>query len=369
MPTREATKTTRIELGGVLTRTVGIPPAGFQIPADAIWYPPGAYGDITLSTSDVYITAEAGATFGTITVDDVDNVTLDGLTMDYIKAENTGFATNCTVRRCTGKGVHLNTAATGAGIPAPSGWTIEYNDLTGGSYCLLVKSHGPGYPTLYNTLIQHNRLGNPTTDAIQCAGYDGLTVYHNEFFGVIETGAHNDGLQSVWGGANMTFTHNYWHHNRCQPFFIKDGYVDTVVLAENLSIYNREPGLGASVTNIYQVSDLTMYNNTFWDGAGFLLRDGQNYETEWPNGPLGPMEIHHNVIDVFTPLDAATYLVPGVLDEHDNVFGGGWSWVPGNMGPGSIQDASPDFVDWQISGYGITWNPAEQVYGVAAFPS
>ena len=55
----------------------------------------------------------------------------------------------------------------------------------------------------------------------------------------------------------------------------------------------------------------------------------------------------------------------GVVDEHDNVFGGGWSWVPDNMGPGSIQDENPDFVDWQISGYGITWNPNEQVYGVA----
>jgi len=159
----------------------------------------------------------------------------------------------------------------------------------------------------------------------------------------------------VWGGKDLTFTHNYWHDNNCQPFFIKDGLVTDIVLAENLSIRNRV-GSAGNVSQIWKATNLEMFNNTFWDDSAFLFRDG--------SGVGSNMEMHHNVLQQFTPLDASSFTA--VLNEHDNVFGGGWSWVPHNMGPGSIHDPDPDFVDWQIPGYGITWNPGDVVFGVSA---
>ena len=334
-------------------------------PAGAVVYPAGNHGDITLTDSDVYITAEPGATFGRITLRNVNNVTLDGLHVDYIQSERTSYATNVTVRRCVGETVNIQAPKTPTGIAAPSGWVVEYNDLTGGRYGLLVKADGPDYPPIVNTIIRYNRIGNTNVDGIQCAGYDGLTIHHNEFFGIIENGNHNDGLQSVWGGKNLVFTNNYLHNNRCQPFFIKDGHVDGVVFAENLSIYNREPGPGESGSSMYQVAHAEIYNNTIWDSSDFRLRSGQKDDTYWPHGPLGPIAMHHNVLGLFTVLDAVDYPA-SVLNEHDNVIGKSWSWED-HLGSGSVIDPNPTFVNWRIDGYGITWNPTEQVYGVAAF--
>jgi len=324
-------------------------------PQGDIVYPPGNHGDIIITDSDVTITAEPGATFGVVTLRNVDSVVLDGLVCSgAITGERTSVSTNVTVRNCQASGVHIRA---GRGVPPPDGWLVERNDLSGGWACVAVSSGGDGYPYISNTRIQFNRLSSPGQDAIRASYYDGLVVLGNEIFDVIEDGSHNDGIQGVWGGNNLTFAHNFFHDNNCQPFFLKDGYYDGVELYENLSIRNRV-GSASVGSKVYAVRDFNMYRNTFWDDSTFYLRDAQ-----LSRGPLENLSMRNNAIQNFGTLDTSTYF--GLLDERDNVFGGGWTWVPDSMGPGSIQDSNPVFVDWQIPGAGITWSPDGRKYGLA----
>jgi len=361
MPTRESTRSVTIGLGGVTTRTVGPPPGDPWEPVGDIHYGTGSHGDIIITQSDVLVTADSGATFSSIQLRGVDKVVMLSLTVTGTIFVDAGVrATNCIVRDCTVAGVYLNTARTTSGIQAPSGWLIEYCDINSPSgYCLLVKAHGSEYPYIQNTTIRYNKLTNPNVDAIQAGWYDGLTIHDNEFSGVIENGNHNDAFQSVFGGKNLTFTNNYLHHNRCQPFFLKDGIVEGVEFSENLSIYNREAGDGSPATQFYRVTDANIHHNTIWDSAGFRLRSGQGVSTN--------IDMHRNVINDMYVEVVADYQSSAVIVEDYNVFGGGWSWVPGEMGANSIEDASPSFDDWRIADYGITWQPTGRLYGRAAY--
>ena len=68
-----------------------------------------------------------------------------------------------------------------------------------------------------------------------------IVVEGNEITNVIETGNHNDCLQSVWGGDGLIFRKNYLHDNRCQGFFIKDGRAFNVTVEDNLIVRNSVP--------------------------------------------------------------------------------------------------------------------------------
>jgi len=334
-----------------------------------IHYGTGHHGSIDITQSNVLVTADAGATFDNITLKNVNNVELRSLTLlGYVDAPNTHYATNCIVRDCTALGVHLNTGRIDAGATAPSGWLIEYNDLIGGGMAVLVKSHDPNdYPVLYNTTVRYNKIGNMDVDAIQAGNYDGLTIHKNEIYGCIEDGNHSDGFQTVWGGTNLTITENYLHDNNCQTFHIKEGFVDNITLADNLSIRNREGNPEPVIANLWEVADMDMYNNTFWDSSAWSFRDGGD-GSQYPQGTMGNIEMYDNVINSFTPFTNTTYFDTNILNEHDNVFGGGWNWIgQGNEGPGTILDTDPDFDDWMITGAGITWQPTGRLYGRAAY--
>jgi len=328
------------------------PPVEPPVQGD-IHYESGPHGNIVITDSDVRVTAEPDATFGSVTFRDVDSVTVDGLTCtDTISVERTNWATNITVRKCKATGVHIRA---GRHVPPPDGWLVEQNDLSGAWACISVSSGGDGYPYISDTRLQFNSLSSPGQDAIRASLYNGLVIVGNEIFNVIEDGSHNDGIQGVWGGNNLTFAHNYFHDNNCQPFFLKDGYYEGVELFENLSVRNRVASAPVG-SKVYTVRDFTMRDNTFWDGGTFYLRDGN-----LSHGELDNLLVRNNVIQNFGVLDPPSYV--GVLDEHDNVFGGGWTWMD-HMGPGSIEDPNPAFVNWQIPGAGITWNPDDRRYGL-----
>ena len=86
---------------------------------------------------------------------------------------------------------------------------------------------------------------------------------------------------------------------------------------------------------------------------------------------------------------AGLFKDPGILKEDSNVFGGGWTWVPGEMGPHSVEDPNPNFInetttatqdratgDWRLPGQitnggqtytaGITWKLAGRLFGIEA---
>ena len=338
-------------------------------PTGDIDYPTGNNGNVVITDSDVVITAQPGGTFDSVTFRNVNNVTLLGLVVNgEILSERSSFATNITIRGCdVNNSIRIYNPLISTGIAQPNGWIIEYNDLIGGTYAVGVFSSDPAqYPPIANTTIRYNKMGNNGVDCIRGSWFDGLNIHHNEIFGIIEDGGHNDGFQAVWGGNDLVFHHNYFHDNNCQPFFIKDGYVQRIDFYENLSIRNRLGVPEPVISQIWRARDVNIYNNTIWDDGSFLLRDA-GYSSMFSTGPILNIQMHHNVMEDFGAIEPnGIYDDINVLNEHDNVFGGGWSWVPGKMGPGSIQDTSPNFNNWQIPGYGITWNPNVQVYGIAA---
>ncbi len=256
-----------------------IPPVVTPPTRGDIHYSAGDHGDIVITDSDVTVTADAGATFTDVLLRGVNNVTIDGLTVDgNIRNERASEALNVTVRRCTAKAVELFAPRTRDGRAAPNGWVVEYNDLIGSGYCVGVYSDRPDYVPIENTIIRGNKMSYPNADAIRISNYDGMLIEGNEIFGVIENGRHNDGLQSVWGGKNLTFTRNYLHDNRCQTFFLKGGYVENVTFTENLSIRNRveTPTNDAVHGKIYPTGGFTMTNNTLWDSSSFGLRENSD---------------------------------------------------------------------------------------------
>jgi hypothetical protein len=205
-------------------------------------------------------------------------------------------------------------------------------------------------------------------DAIHLDYWRNVVVTGNEFEHVIESKNHTDCLQSVYGGTDLTFTHNYEHDNDCQGFFIKDGDASDVSITDNLFLRDDEPDeAGARFANYAQawnIEDLTVENNTIWDGKGLAL------VTE--DASVSPSAtIDHNLITALTinqPIGKAY-----ALTEDYNIFDEApWSFTPSST---DTTNSNPQFVDtatddYQLAsnpnGIGIDWNPAEEQYGPAS---
>ena len=184
----------------------------------------------------------------------------------------------------------------------------------------------------------------------------------------VESGNHTDCLQSVYGGTDLIFTHNYEHDNDCQGFFVKDGDASDVSITDNLFLRDDEPDeAGARFANYAQawnIEDLTVENNTIWDGKGIAL------VTE--DASVSPSAtIDHNLITALTinkPIGKAY-----ALTEDYNIFDEApWSFTPSSS---DTTNSNPQFVDtatddYQLAsnpnGIGIDWNPAEVQYGPAS---
>ncbi len=297
-------------------------------------------------------------------------------------------------------GVFVGAPRTDSPGPGPRDWVIEYNDIHDcPSLCVALTSHNPdSYWPISSMVVRGNKIGpmNGGADGIRIHNWRDIVIEDNEIFGVIDDGQHNDCLQSVWGGQGLVFARNYLHDNNCQTFFLKDGYTQDIVFEENLSVRNRADG-GGLVGQIWNSRNVVIRNNTMWDDSSFYLRSG-SYDSKFTNGPVEEYEVTNNVMVNFIPYDnaqpnsnrAGLFKDPNILTEDFNVFGGGWTWVPHNMGPHSIQDSNPNFInetttrtqdlatgDWRLPGpvtnggqtytAGITWRLAGRNFGTQAY--
>jgi hypothetical protein len=205
-------------------------------------------------------------------------------------------------------------------------------------------------------------------DAIHLDYWRNVVVTGNEFEHVIESKNHTDCLQSVYGGTNLTFTHNYEHDNDCQGFFIKDGDASDVSITDNLFLRDDEPDEEgkrfADYAQAWNIEDLTVENNTIWDGKGLAL------VTE--DASVSPSAtIDHNLLTALTvnePIGKAY-----ALTEDYNIFDEApWSFTPSstdatNSNPQFVDTATDDYrLATNPNGIGIDWSPAEEQYGPAS---
>jgi Tfp pilus assembly protein PilP len=246
------------------------------------------------------------------------------------------------------------------------------------------KAHGspagnPVEAPIKDVLIKGNRIARPSEDAIRAMNFEGVTIEGNEITGVLESGSHVDGLQTIFGGSGLVFRKNYVHNNDAQVFFIKDGQVKNVTLADNLFVHNG-PGSWPNPLNTVSFTDvlgISVSRNTIWDirgaGAGLVIGD-------WTGLPTG-VAIEDNVIQHFS-LDPDSSALAAGITEQRNTFGGtsyggpggtytqgNGNWVPNRMSSTSQIVSAPAFPnvsadDYRLgSGRGVDWAPAGQHYG------
>jgi hypothetical protein len=254
--------------------------------------------------------------------------------------------------------------------------TIDHNDITGGGEGIVFDTSdctAPNAPKwsgcepmapIGEVTISANHIHDIGThggeDAIHLDNWRNVRITGNEFDHIVEAGEHTDCLQSVFGGDNLTFDHNYEHDNDCQGFFIKDGDATNVSFADNLFLRDQT-GSYANFSQIWNVRGLTVRHNTIWDGKGLALVANEASFT-----PTAAFD--HNVIVnlvVERPVGAAY-----AIAEHDNLFGEApWSF---RANAGDRVLPRPRFRasahgDYRLArnrrGIGVDWSPAGRRYG------
>ena len=253
-----------------------------------------------------------------------------------------------------------------------SGMRISHNRISGGYMGVNLATDDT--PISDTTIVGNQFVGPFGEDAIRANRYHdgpdadpyGLLVEGNEISGVRENGNHSDCLQSVWVGDHLYFRRNYLHDNRCQGFFIKDqqSAVDTVVAEDNLFLRNDAgcAQAGCGQPSIFQLfgpmTGLVIRRNTIWTPGG-------NSPTTLRDGGWGSVTVDSNVIS--RPWSDTSAPFGSAYTATNNIAGGN----PEGTWPatGFSVDASPPFADpghddYRTSdGRGVTWAPADQVYG------
>jgi Right handed beta helix region len=259
--------------------------------------------------------------------------------------------------------------------------TVDHDDIDGqatggdgeGVETLGVNCSSPGAPSYsgctttpaatYIT-ISHNRIhgfGQGSEDAIHLNNWHHVRVTANDFYDLEEHGNHTDALQSVWGGSDLAFDHNYEHDNQSQGFFLKDGDVSEVTVSDNLFLRNNNEGLEENNIQIFNTAGLAIVDNTSWAGQGDLLR------AEDSSQPL-TASVDHNVGEVFNVF-AEGGPAYKLTEDYDIFRESPWTF---SLGAHSSIVKDPVFVDpgnddYRLksnpNGIGVDWAPSEYVYG------
>ena len=258
-------------------------------------------------------------------------------------------------------------------MPGSTGMTVSHNRISGGYF-------GVSEPTSSTQVNDASIIGNRFVgpfgeDAIRANRYHdgpdadpyGLLIEGNEITGVRENGNHSDCLQAVWVGDGMYFRRNYLHDNRCQGFFIKDqaSTVANVIAEDNLFLRNNaacdgDPGCGQpSAFQLFgPMTGLVVRRNTIWTpggGSPTTLRD-----PGWGTVTIDSNVVYRPWSDTSAPFGSsytATNNEAGTRPE------GTWpaTGFPVVAAP-AFADAAHD--DYRTNdGRGVTWAPADQVYG------
>lgn len=280
--------------------------------------------------------------------------------------------------------------------PGSSRVRIEHNYLHDGPYLIEFASTDctvPGAPRwsgctagapISDVQIVGNRFARPSENAMRVNNFRNVTVEENEITGVIESGSHVDGLQTIFGGDGLVYRRNYHHDNQAQQFFIKDGQARNVVLEDNLFVRNTASPQGALNTVSWtNVIGMTARRNTVWAARpGMVIGN-------W--GGLGSANVvEDNVIQHFSidPGNGTEAQLAALVTERRNTFGGtsypgpggtytagNGNWVPNRMSSTSQILASPPFVapasdDYRLAGShpaagarGVSWKPSDYRYG------
>ena len=384
-----------------LLSAIGVAEAG-----DTVCLESGSYGDLQIGAQrsemvTVRPVEQFGASFGSIVLDHASHIRFEGLVVDGRIENLQDSSHDIEIAGSKLGGVFVQAPSLSEEGPGPSDWVIEYNDIVDcASFCVALVSADPAaYWPVSDMTVRGNKMGPMAggEDAIRIHNWRSVVIEDNEIFGVIETGDHNDCLQTVWGGEGLVVRGNYLHDNNCQTFFLKDGYVEDAVFEENLSVRNRA-GDAPVVAQIWASANVVFRNNTLWDESALNFRSGA-YSDVFTTGPNVGHLVVDNVISQFVPYDdfaedtnrAGIYKDPEVLVEDRNVLGGGWTWIPGSVGAGSLIDEAPSFInatssavddlaegDWRLSAPvtggngdsftpGISWKLHERVFGIDAY--
>ena len=201
-------------------------------------------------------------------------------------------------------------------MTVPSIYCVEFGkhgtERTG---CPVPERHRP--PPVSNITIRGNRISRPQTDAMFLTNFRNVVIEDNEITGVVENGAHNDTMQTVWGGDGLVFRHNYIHDNDGQGFFIDDGRVTNVVVSDNLFL--RVPPNFWQIHIFNVIGAVGLEGNTLWDvGAPVILREQENRGIVVRNNVFEQMQVESGGEAYYR--DALQF-----SDEYENVIDGRWS--------------------------------------------
>ena len=364
----------------------------------------GSYGSLALSAARTgYVTIAAANGPG--------HVMLSGLTVSssalHLRIDGVNCACN-TLLGAPGSGPNniqiVRTESEGFQVEAGSDDLLFDHDYShNGPYGVLLNGSRhpvPGgccettnYPFIENVTISNSKVGPVAAtgaDAFQVKGFKNLTISNNDIYDIYQNGNHNDGVQTVHGGSNLTITHNYFHDGNIELFMIKDGEVEgTNAITENLVVRENSslnPECGGCSTAVfgqwYSPQNATIANNTIVE-PGLSLRSQLSLVGGGNPYYLAPSatNVTHNVIQQFRAEDDETVgkelgLFEPVLTHSYNIFGtetqNNLSAGPGDTFVSTIGNTSslfknPSENDFRLASnpnnIGVDWKPSEYHYG------
>ena len=146
---------------------------------------------------------------------------------------------NLVIRHMPQKGIH-------AFYSESSGWTIEYNELTGNQV-------GVGAPN--DSIVRNNSIHDNTSGGYSAYRAAGTTFEHNEI-------ANNGGEQKIVQSQRVTFRNNSVHDNKADGIWYDTDNVDAVIEG-NQGARNGREGIS------YEISGRgVIRNNTVSGSAG-----------------------------------------------------------------------------------------------------
>lgn len=226
----------------------------------------------------------------------------------------------------------------------------------------------------------HDTCASCEGDALRIDGWRDVTITGNDIYNIREcpsNDCHTDTLQSYQGdtsSSGLTVTRNYVHDsvNTQGLAFLKDGDIQDVTIADNLSVRMASSGQTNGPGIDENTVGLRITRNTYVHAGGYLEAGGTT--------PGASAYVAFNVFNSFNIQPPFYRLTEG----HDIYTGDNqWSF---KLGAGSALESEPRYMcgsgcgngtsngdDYRLVGYhdphspdygiGIDWNPATQVYG------
>src|ERR1700742_2141894 len=156
--------------------------------------------------------------------------------------------------------------------PGAARMAVVRNAISEGSFGVFVygdRGRVSGVTIAGNKITGLGARSDDENDLIRLHDFRGVRVVGNELSGIAETGGHSDVLQTVHGGAGLVVERNYVHDQRgTQGFFVKDGAVANLTLANNLIVGDPEPN-GYAIS-FYETSPDR--GAPFYTGYGAVVR-------------------------------------------------------------------------------------------------